>query len=254
MITELCQKHPEMSINRACDVLELSCSTYYYFRRSPPYSYRSRGRPITSEIYNIYKEKEVPDEIVVKEIETILSQKFVLYGYKKVTAVLRKKGYIINHKKIYRLMKKKGLLLKEFSREKYYKRKEKETGEGLDAPNRKWSIEIKHVKAKNREKGYVIGVKDCFTKEIIASETSRRHTATEVEEVLYLALGNRNLKEFPIEELYVTSDNGKEIIKAMKSLKEIGIIHCRITPRSPWENGEIESFFSSLEREVFQRF
>ncbi|GEM_PF-2912293 len=25
-------------------------------------------------------------------------------------------------------------------------------------------------------------------------------------------------------------------------------------PRSPWENGGIESFFSCLEREVFQRF
>ena len=40
----------------------------------------------------------------------------------------------------------------------------------------------------------------------------------------------------------------------MKSLKRMGIKHCRITPRSPWENGEIESFFSCLEREVFRRF
>jgi len=31
-------------------------------------------------------------------------------------------------------------------------------------------------------------------------------------------------------------------------------VHCRITPRNPWENREIESFFSCPEREVFQRF
>ena len=40
----------------------------------------------------------------------------------------------------------------------------------------------------------------------------------------------------------------------MKSLEVMGIKHCRITPCSPWENGEIESFFSCLEREVFRRF
>ena len=57
-----------------------------------------------------------------------------------------------------------------------------------------------------------------------------------------------------MEELYVTSDNGKEIIKAMKSLERTGIKHCRITPRSSWENGEIESFFLCLERKMFSRF
>jgi len=254
VITKFCQERPEMSVNRACNVLELSRSTYYYFKTSSSHPARCRGRPTTSKTYNIYKEEEVPDDIVVKEIETVLSRKFVLYGYKKVTAVLRREGYVINHKKVYRLMREKGFLLKEFPRKEYYRREKEKDEERLDAPNRKWSIDIKHGKAENSEKGYIIAVKDCFTKEIIAFETSRKHTAVEVEKVLYLALANRNLKEFPIQELYVTSDNGREIIKAMKSLKEIGIIHCRITPRSPWENGEIESFFSCLEREVFQRF
>jgi len=71
---------------------------------------------------------------------------------------------------------------------------------------------------------------------------------------MYLALANRNLREFPVEELYVTSDNGKEIMKAMESLQDMWIVHCRITPRNPWENGEIESFFSCLERKAFRRF
>ena len=196
---------------------------------------------------------EVSDGIVVEEIEGILSRKFVLYGYKKVTAALKRKGYLINHKKVYRLMREKGLLLREYSLKGRYKRSKREIEE-LDGPNRKWSIDIKYGRAENGERGYVIAVKDCFTKEIIACETSRRHTAAEVERVLYLALANRNLRKLPVEELYVTSDNGREIIKAMRSLKKLGLIHCRITPRSPWENGEIESFFSCLEREVFRRF
>jgi putative transposase len=88
----------------------------------------------------------------------------------------------------------------------------------------------------------------------VSHTVSRRHTAKEIEEVLYSALANRNLKELPIKELYVVSDNVKEIKSAMEEFRGIGIKHVRITPYSPWENGEIESFFSCLEREVFWRF
>jgi len=253
LIAKFRQRHPEMSVNRACSTLKLARSTYYYLQTPPAPAPRSRGRPITSKTFNIYQGTEVSDDIVVEEIEGILSRKFVLYGYKKVTAVLRRKGYAINHKKVYRLMRDSGLLLKEYPRKGHYRRAKRENEEPK-APNRKWSIDIKYGRAGNGERGYVIAVKDCFTKEIIACEVSRRHTAVEVERVLYLALANRDLRKLPVEELYVTSDNGREIIKAMKSLKKLGLIHCRITPRSPWENGEIESFFSCLEREVFRRF
>jgi len=232
VITRFCRNHSEMSINRACKVLKLSRSTYYYLQILPVKPNRSRGRPVTLTTYNIYEEKEVPDETVIQEIEEVLSQKFILYGYKKITAVLRRRGCVINPKKVYRLMKEKGLLLKEFPCRKCYRRKG-EIEEGLDEPNRRWNLDIKHGKADNGEKGYVIAVKDCFKKEIIACETSRRHTGLEVEKVMYLALANRNLKEFPIEELPVTAGNGKEIVKAMKSLRDMGIVHCRITPRSP---------------------
>ena len=65
------------------------------------------------------------------------------------------------------------------------------------------------VKPITKKRVNVIAVKDCFTKEIIACKTSRKQTASEIKKVVYPALANRNLKEFPIEELYVTSDNGK---------------------------------------------
>ena len=40
----------------------------------------------------------------------------------------------------------------------------------------------------------------------------------EVESVMYQAFAERNFEELALKELYVTSDNGKEIIKAMKTL------------------------------------
>lgn len=110
------------------------------------------------------------------------------------------------------------------------------------------------MKAADGDIGYVIATKDCYTKEILSVCVERRHTAKEIENALYQALANRNLKEFPFDEIHIVSDNGTEIIKAMRALKYIGIKHCRITPGSPWENGDIESFFSCLEGEVIQRF
>jgi transposase InsO family protein len=47
----------------------------------------------------------VENTVVLKDVETILQQKFCCYGYKNVWDELKEKGYIINHKKVYRLMK-----------------------------------------------------------------------------------------------------------------------------------------------------
>lgn len=250
-VEEFRERHPDLSLRRACEVLLLSRSTYYSYQK--PRTFHQRGRPITHQTFNEITGTYISDEVILKEIEEILSRKFVLYGYRKTTAALKRRGYRINHKKVYRLMKERNLLVRELWKKKRPK-VEKQSEEEVNAPDRKWSIDIKHGEALNGEKGYVIAVKDCFTKEILSIQVERRHTSVEVEEVLYRALAERNIKEIPVEELYVTSDNGKEIIKAMESLKGLGIKHYRITPRSPWENGEIESFFSCLEREVFRRF
>jgi len=87
------KKHPALNVKKICGVLVISRSTYYAYRkfRTPA----SRGRPLTKETYNLLREEKVSDEEVVKEIEEMLSGKFVLYGYWKVTAALRRKGYVI---------------------------------------------------------------------------------------------------------------------------------------------------------------
>ena len=105
------RKYPTLSLKKICRVLAISRSTYYLYRkfRTPA----SRGRPPTKETYNLMREEKVSDEEIVREIEELLSGKFVLYGYRKVTAAVRRKGYVINHKKVYRLMRERGLLLKE---------------------------------------------------------------------------------------------------------------------------------------------
>ena len=74
-------------------------------------------------------------------------------------------------------MKEKDLLLKEIKR-KSYNRKKKETTEEVTRPDQKWSIDIKYgkalKKALNGEKGYIIAVKDCYSKEILSVQVERK--------------------------------------------------------------------------------
>ena len=92
MITQFCNENPQISISRACKTLVLSRSTYYYFLNSETSSHNAKGRPKTSETYNTLKKYKVSDTEILQEIENILTQKFVLYGYKKPQQNSRKEG------------------------------------------------------------------------------------------------------------------------------------------------------------------
>jgi len=183
-IEEFMRKHPTLNVRKICRVLVISRSPYYAYQK--PRVSAPHGRSLTKETYNRLSEEKGSDEEVVKEIEEILSGKFVPYRYRKVMAALRRKGYVINHKKVYRLMKESRLLLKEVWKGKE-SREKRTIPEGAEAPNKKWSIDIKHCKALNRERWYVIAVKDRYTKEVITIAVERKHTYQEVENVMYQA-------------------------------------------------------------------
>jgi len=178
VIKEFKEKYPEFSLEKACQILRLPRSSYYFYAKYRKTMKKARGEPKSKETFNILMGKYVSDEILLKEIEELLSEKFVLYGYKKVTAMLRRKGYSINHKKVYRLMKEKGLLLKEFPKKENSKYFPKILNEQeIKAPNERWEIDIKTGKCNNGEKGYVIALKDCYTKEVIGHIVGKRDTA-----------------------------------------------------------------------------
>ena len=97
-------------------------SSYYY---QPKPSKGKRGKAKSE--YTLTNDGEVVDNAqVVKDIEEILSEEFVDYGYLKVTHWLREeKNYIINPKKVYRLMREADLLNKPSDREKHKQNKQK---------------------------------------------------------------------------------------------------------------------------------
>lgn len=80
--------HPEISIARQCDLLELPRSSYYK---------------------NVASEQESEENLLFMKIIDEEYTKYPFYGSRKMRDVLRRRGYIVNRKRIQRLMRKMGI-------------------------------------------------------------------------------------------------------------------------------------------------
>jgi transposase InsO family protein len=89
MINQAREEHPEMSIERLCELMSVSRSWYY-------------ARPSVQQ--RAHKDVELRDAI-----ERIVLE-FPGYGYRRVTAALRREGWSVNHKRVLRIMRQESLV------------------------------------------------------------------------------------------------------------------------------------------------
>jgi putative transposase len=89
MITQTHQQHPELSIERLCELFEVSRSWYY----------ERAGKP----------ESDAQETALRDEIERIILE-FAGYGYRRVTHALSRQGRRVNHKHVLRIMREESLL------------------------------------------------------------------------------------------------------------------------------------------------
>ncbi len=126
----------------------------------------------------------------------------------------------------------------------------------LSGPNGLWEMDIKYIRVDGENRNaYLLAIMDCFTREVVGNHFGYSCKKEDVVRLIGEALGMKNLKEVP-GRLRIRSDNGSQFIaKRVESyLEELGIEHERTHPRSPQENGHIESFNSIVEMEVVRRF
>ena len=90
MIEQAYQQHPELSIERLCELFDVSRS-WYYERGSKPKSDASKTA-------------------LRDEIERIILE-FSGYGYRRVTHALSRQGWRVNHKHVLRIMREESLAL-----------------------------------------------------------------------------------------------------------------------------------------------
>jgi transposase InsO family protein len=89
VIAQVKEEHPEMPIERLCELMGVSRSWYYEHPSA--------------------EEKARKDVVLRDAIERIVLE-FSGYGYRRVTAALRREGWSVNHKRVLRIMRQESLL------------------------------------------------------------------------------------------------------------------------------------------------
>jgi len=233
------------------DICEVPRSTYYH---KPKAAGLKRGRPVSGFTYKT-NGGQVRNEIVVDDIEWILGEEFVDYGYLKTTHWLRQeKGYCINPKKVYRLMWENGLLNKFKPRKKTKRNWVKDLLPPTEEPFDYLEFDIKYlyVAGKNRN-AMLLTVIDVKTRWVPG-----HYIGWSIKKQDVLNLFDQIFEQYPLpKSIYVRNDNGsqfvaEEVQKYFADKEGVTQEFCK--PATPEQNAHIESYHSILERTVCQKY
>ena len=187
----------------------------------------------------------VENTVVLKDVESILQQKFCCYGYKNVWDELKEKGYIINHKKVYRLMKINNLLFnrriesigvpRQFVR--FRKIKAEKQLEHL-------CMDIKYIHIHGAQRNaLLLTVIDAYSRKVLTDML--RFNIKKGDVIVLLSL---LLMEYRIENLTIRNDNGSQFIAGVviQFLKDKGVNQEFTHVATPAENAYIEALHSNV--------
>lgn len=213
----------KVSERRACKVIHLNRGTFKY----------------------IPKEDELNKKVTAAVID--LASQYGRYGYKKITALVRAKGLMINHKRVYRIWRREGLKVpkKQPKRGRLWLSNGSCIRKKAEYRNHVWSYDFVHDYTHNGRVIKMLSIMDEYTRECLAIRVERKLTSMDVLETIADLFLMRGMPT------YIRSDNGPEFIaKRLRSwFASLKVSPLYITPRSPWENGYIESFNGRLRDE-----
>ena len=148
---------PQFTIAQLCEVLEVSRSGYYAWRKAGTGS------------------RHLANTQLVIEIENLFERHQENYGSPRITAALRQKGVVCNHKRVERLMRQEGMRARSPKRFRVVttdsdheqpvapnRLPEKK----ITAPNQGWCVDITYVPT---DEGwlYLAGVLDLYSRQLV---------------------------------------------------------------------------------------
>lgn len=163
-------------------------------------------------------------------------------GYRMAHALVRGEFEPLNVKRVHRLWKEEKL-----GRMRRYRKKR--TGSSVpvaaESANHVWCVDFCHDACLNGTRLKCLSIVDEFTRECLALEAATSFQAIHVQRVLLELFETRGAPQF------LRSDNGSEFIARSLAvfLLQSGTKSKFIKPGSPWQNGYVESFHSTLRRD-----
>lgn len=162
--------HPELSIRRQCDLLDLNRASYYYV-------------PATESALNL-------------ELMRLLDEQYMrtpFYGWPRMTIYLQNQGYDINHKRVQRLMQKMGIQAIYPKRNLSQAKREHKVypyllgGVAITRPNQVWSTDITYIPMRTGFM-YLVAVMDWYSRYVLSWQLSNTLESTFCLEALHQAL------------------------------------------------------------------
>lgn len=223
-----------------CNVLHISRSRYYSWRKNP------------------LSKRANADAFLTERIKAVFIEGRENYGTRSIKHRLAQRGVEISRKRITRLMEMSGLRCK-------IKRKFKVTTDSkhklyiapnllqrqfnATSPNRVWAGDITYIPTRNGWL-YLATVMDLFSRKIVGWSMNTSMTASLVNNALTMAIWKRK----PGKDLIWHSDRGSQYCaKSHRTiLKDHKIIQSMSRKGDCWDNATSESFFSTIKREMPQ--
>ena len=238
------------AISKVLKILKIPSSSFYYL---PVCSGKSRG--IQKSTYTTTKTGQYVSNIqVVAEIESLLEQEFVDYGYRKVTHWLRQnKGYIINEKKVYRLMGENNMLNKKVTIKRSPRVWVKELVPNPTQVMEYLEFDIKYVYvAAKRRNALVLTVIDVSSRWVLGHYIDWKINEYNVRELFEKIFSHYDLPN----NMYVRNDNGSQFVATLvrEYFADKNVIQEFTKPATPEQNAHIESYHSNMERAICQRY
>ncbi|AIO18156.1 Integrase core domain protein [Candidatus Izimaplasma bacterium HR1] len=216
-----------------CEVLEISTSTYYKYRKT--------------------KDPDYDDYIMIKEI---FDENKKTYGYRRIYAVLTDEyGLVINHKKVARIMKKYSVVAEYIKKQKRnYVNQYTEEEASIDLLKRNfnqrgWVTDITYLHLiKNGKKAYLSTIIDLETRDVVAYQISKSNDKKLVMDTLNKAI----TKTKDLNGLILHSDQGFQYLTTEFKIicASNGIVTSMSRKGTPLDNAVIESFHSILKKET----
>ncbi len=214
----------QVSIRRACDVLQFRRSTYHYKSRRPSQAaLRKRIREI--------------------------AETRVRYGYRRIHVLLEREGWQVNHKRVYRLYVEEGLQIRNKRPKRKVAAKLREDRKAPTAPNQVWAMDFLSDQLFDGSKIRILAIVDAFSRLSPAIDVRQRYRGSDVVDTLERVTAIYRAPKT------IRVDNGPEFISKDLDLWawSNGVTLDFSRPGKPTDNAFVESFNGKVRAECIDQ-